>query len=222
MKKMTSRDAALDFVENAFDAAFELAAIFRSGDQRPEREREHALAAQRGRNVAARRCAAPSPSTIAVLPTPGSPTSTGLFLLRRARIETTRSISSSRPITGSSLPARARSVRSREKLPSVGVPAKAFASVRRAAIRPRSFPSPCTVSARSMQPAIRPAAARAAPRNGSAPVDRPLAARRPRRDAVGRRRSAPGGRRSFRSMVHRTDVILKRPIGVSERPNQSS
>ncbi len=56
------------------------------------------------------RCA--SPSTIAVLPTPGSPISTGLFLVRRCRIWIARRISSSRPITGSSLPMRARSVRS--------------------------------------------------------------------------------------------------------------
>ena len=48
------------------------------------------------------------PSTMAVLPTPGSPMSTGLFLVRRDRTWTTRRISSSRPITGSSLPRRAR------------------------------------------------------------------------------------------------------------------
>ena len=47
-----------------------------------------------------------SPSTMAVLPTPGSPISTGLFLVRRARIWMVRRISSSRPITGSSLPSR--------------------------------------------------------------------------------------------------------------------
>src|SRR5216683_2859532 len=52
------------------------------------------------------------PSTMAVLPTPGSPISTGLFLVRRERTWMTRRISSSRPITGSSLPLRARSVRS--------------------------------------------------------------------------------------------------------------
>ena len=57
------------------------------------------------------RCA--RPSTIAVLPTPGSPISTGLFLVRRCRIWMQRRISSSRPMTGSSLPLRARSVRSR-------------------------------------------------------------------------------------------------------------
>ncbi len=52
------------------------------------------------------------PSTIAVLPTPGSPIRTGLFLVRRCRTWTVRRISSSRPITGSSLPCSARSVRS--------------------------------------------------------------------------------------------------------------
>ena len=56
------------------------------------------------------RCA--RPSTIAVLPTPGSPISTGLFLVRRCRTWMVRRISSSRPITGSSLPFSARSVRS--------------------------------------------------------------------------------------------------------------
>ena len=53
-----------------------------------------------------------SPSAMAVLPTPGSPMSTGLFLLLRLRIRMTLRISSSRPITGSSLLARARSTRS--------------------------------------------------------------------------------------------------------------
>ena len=56
-----------------------------------------------------------SPSAMAVLPTPGSPMRTGLFLVRRLSTWITRRISSSRPITGSSLPRRARSVRSRPK-----------------------------------------------------------------------------------------------------------
>ena len=47
------------------------------------------------------RCA--SPSTTAVLPTPGSPIKTGLFFVLRERIRTTFLISLSRPITGSSL-----------------------------------------------------------------------------------------------------------------------
>mmetsp|Transcript_3959 Transcript_3959/g.10938 ORF Transcript_3959/g.10938 Transcript_3959/m.10938 type:complete len:263 (+) Transcript_3959:1724-2512(+) len=52
------------------------------------------------------------PSTIAVLPTPGSPMITGLFLERLARIWMTRRISSSLPMTGSSFPSRAICVRS--------------------------------------------------------------------------------------------------------------
>ena len=55
------------------------------------------------------RCA--KPSAIAVLPTPGSPTNIGLFLVRRVKICKTRRISSSRPITGSSLPVFANSLR---------------------------------------------------------------------------------------------------------------
>ena len=55
------------------------------------------------------RCA--RPSTTAVLPTPGSPMSTGLFLVRRVSTWLTRRISASRPITGSSFPAFAISVR---------------------------------------------------------------------------------------------------------------
>ncbi len=63
-----------------------------------------------GTSPSTMRCA--RPSTIAVLPTPGSPISTGLFLVRRCRIWIVRRISSSRPMTGSSFPSRARSVRS--------------------------------------------------------------------------------------------------------------
>ena len=62
-----------------------------------------------------------SASTMAVLPTPGSPMSTGLFLVRRERICTTRSISCSRPTTGSSLLARAAAVRSIPSWSTVGV-----------------------------------------------------------------------------------------------------
>ncbi len=53
-----------------------------------------------------------NPSTIAVFPTPGSPMSTGLFFVRRESTWITRRTSSSRPITGSSLPASAAAVRS--------------------------------------------------------------------------------------------------------------
>ena len=50
---------------------------------------------------------------MAVLPTPASPISTGLFLVRRDRTWMVRRISSSRPMTGSSLLSAAAWVRSR-------------------------------------------------------------------------------------------------------------
>ena len=58
---------------------------------------------------------------MAVLPTPGSPMSAGLFLVRRDRIWMTRSISFSRPMTGSILPARTASVRLMPSWSTVGV-----------------------------------------------------------------------------------------------------
>ena len=72
-----------------------------------------------GISPAAMRCA--SPSTMAVLPTPGSPMSAGLFFVRRARIWITRSISCSRPMTGSSLFCSARAVRSIANLSTSGI-----------------------------------------------------------------------------------------------------
>src|SRR5574337_794950 len=69
-----------------------------------------------GTSPATIRCA--SPSTIAVLPVPGSPIRTGLFFVRRESTWITRRISSSRPITGSSLPLSAASVRSRPNFAS--------------------------------------------------------------------------------------------------------
>ena len=60
-------------------------------------------------------------SAIAVLPTPGSPISAGLFFVLRPRIWMTRSISFSRPMTGSRVPARAASVRLMPSWSRVGV-----------------------------------------------------------------------------------------------------
>mmetsp|Transcript_59253 Transcript_59253/g.144867 ORF Transcript_59253/g.144867 Transcript_59253/m.144867 type:complete len:205 (-) Transcript_59253:1016-1630(-) len=52
------------------------------------------------------------PSATAVLPTPGSPISTGLFFVRRLKIWIVRRTSSSLPITGSNFPSAAFSVKS--------------------------------------------------------------------------------------------------------------
>ena len=75
------------------------------------------------------------PSATAVLPTPGSPIRTGLFLVRRDRIWMARRISSSRPITGSSLPSRAACVKSRAYLESASYLPSGSWSVTRAAPR---------------------------------------------------------------------------------------
>jgi hypothetical protein len=71
------------------------------------------------------------PSTIAVLPTPGSPIRTGLFLVRRESTWITRRISSSRPITGSSLPLSASAVRSRPYFSSAPKVSSGFGEVTR-------------------------------------------------------------------------------------------
>ncbi len=81
-----------------------------------------------------------SPSTMAVLPTPGSPISTGLFFLRRASTSMVVSTSFERPITGSSLPSRASRVRSRLNLSSCGV-------LLGPSTRPSSAPLPTTLTA---------------------------------------------------------------------------
>ena len=65
---------------------------------------------------------------MAVLPTPGSPISTGLFLVRRCRTWMVRRISSSRPITGSSLPSSARLVMSTVYLSSAWRDSSTFGS----------------------------------------------------------------------------------------------
>ena len=81
------------------------------------------------------------PSTIAVLPTPGSPISTGLFFVRRQSTWMTRRISSSRPMTGSSLPSRAAGVRSRPYFSSAWNLSSGVWSVTRCA--PRTSASAC-------------------------------------------------------------------------------
>ena len=84
--------ARADLLQHLLEALFEVAAVAGAGDERAEVERVELLALQRlghvvGDDLLAR------PSTMAVLPTPGSPMSTGLFLVRRDSTCMTRSIS---------------------------------------------------------------------------------------------------------------------------------
>ena len=62
-----------------------------------------------------------NPSTTAVFPTPGSPTKTGLFFVRRANTVIKLLISFSRPITGSNFPSKASAVTLSEYSSKVGV-----------------------------------------------------------------------------------------------------
>ena len=103
------------------------------------------------------------PSAIAVLPTPGSPIRTGLFLVRRERTWMTRRISSSRPMTGSSSPSSAARVRSRPNFSSDWYLSSGFSSVTRCG--PRTASIAVTTSSlraplrRSASPAAEPWAA---------------------------------------------------------------
>ena len=80
------------------------------GEQAGGVEREDLRALQRLLHIVRKQPLA-RPSAIAVLPTPASPTNTGLFLRRRQSTSIVRWSSSVRPISGSSRPCRARSVR---------------------------------------------------------------------------------------------------------------
>ena len=102
-----------DLVEHALQALLELAAIFRARDQRAHVEREQLLVADRFRHVAVDDAQSQALDDRR-LADAGLANQTGLFLVRRDSTCTVRRISSSRPITGSSLPVlRAASVRSR-------------------------------------------------------------------------------------------------------------
>ena len=82
MKRMTWPGGVRDFLEDRLQPLLELAAILRAGDERAHVERDDLLVLEPlGHVRRTMRCA--SPSTMAVLPTPGSPMSTGLFFVRR-------------------------------------------------------------------------------------------------------------------------------------------
>jgi hypothetical protein len=76
---------AADFVHHRLDPFLELAAVLRAGDHHRQVEHDDPLVgSSSGTLPSTTRWA--KPSTMAVLPTPASPSSTGLFLVRRQRI----------------------------------------------------------------------------------------------------------------------------------------
>ena len=110
-----------DLVHDGLDALLELAAVFGAGDHEGEVEGNDLLVGAGVSGTLPEEISCARPSTMAVLPTPASPMSTGLFLVRRQRIWMTRSISFFRPMTGSNSFFLANSVRSRPKARSAGV-----------------------------------------------------------------------------------------------------
>ena len=108
------------------------------------------------------------PSAMAVLPTPASPTRMGLFFVRRERICSTRRISSSRPITGSSLPLRACSLRLIAYLPSAS---NCCSDVCESTVAPLRKVRMASSSSFSAAPA-RLSRSEAAPRSASVPSSR--------------------------------------------------
>ena len=96
--------AVLDLLEDRLQALLELAAVLGAGDHAPRGRAPTTRLSLSVSGTSPRTIRWASPSTMAVLPTPGSPMRTGLFFVRRERTWMTRRISSSRPMTGSSLP----------------------------------------------------------------------------------------------------------------------
>ena len=117
MKRMILPSAAAISASTAFSRSSNSPRYFEPAMSAPMSSAQTRLPfSPSGTSPATIRCA--SPSAIAVLPTPGSPISTGLFFVRRESTWITRRISSSRPMTGSSFPASAAAVRSRPNFSS--------------------------------------------------------------------------------------------------------
>src|SRR6185437_6620881 len=121
---------ALNLVEDGLEPLLEFAPILRPATSAP-RSRAKTVLSRRPSGTSPLLNRYASPSTIAVLPTPGSPISTGLFLVLRDRIWMVRRISESRPITGSSRPAAASATRSRPYFPSASYVPSGVADVTR-------------------------------------------------------------------------------------------
>ena len=131
MNVMTSPSASVISLSTALSRSSNSPRYFAPGDHRADVERDERACSCRPSGTSPSTMRRARPSTIAVLPTPGSPMSTGLFLVRRDSTWMTRRISSSRPMTGSSLPWRAASVRSRPYFSSAWYCSSGFSLVTR-------------------------------------------------------------------------------------------
>ena len=111
MKRMILPSAFLTSFNTAFSRSSNSPRYFAPATSAPI-SREKIVLSFRPSGTSPRTIRCARPSAIAVLPTPGSPMSTGLFFDLRDRIRITLRISESRPITGSSFCSLARSTRS--------------------------------------------------------------------------------------------------------------
>ena len=112
--------AGLDLLEHLLQALLEVTAVAAAGDECAEVEGVELLVAERCRGSSFDTIFWARPSTIAVLPTPGSPMSTGLFFVRRTEdLHHALELALERPITGSSFFSRASWVRLRPNWSSI-------------------------------------------------------------------------------------------------------
>ena len=108
MKVMTSPSASVISLRTALSRSSNSPRYLAPATMRAQVEADRAACCFRLSGTSPSTMRRASPSTMAVLPTPGSPMSTGLFLVRRDSTWMTRRISSSRPMTGSILPGAGR------------------------------------------------------------------------------------------------------------------
>jgi hypothetical protein len=76
---------ATNLVHHGLDPFLELATVLGAGNHHGQVEYDDSLVVQQVRHICLLTTRWANPSTIAVLPTPASPSSTGLFLVRRQR-----------------------------------------------------------------------------------------------------------------------------------------
>ena len=162
-----------------------------------------------------------SPSTMAVLPTPGSPIRTGLFLVRRDRTWMTRRTSSSRPMTGSIFPWRARVVRSRPYFSRAWKVSSGFCEVTR--WLPRTSRSACSSASRLTPRRSDMASSRCSTDRYSSPMSirwRSAASRASRRlrSSVGSAPPKAWGRRASSSAMRLRTTVGSTPTRVRMGP----
>ena len=123
--------ASCDLLEDGLQPLLELAAVLRAGDQRADVERDDAAVRAAARGRRRRRCAGRGPRRSRSCRRRARRSGPGCSSCGGTRTWMTRRISSSRPMTGSSLPSSAACVRSRPNFSSDWYLSSGFSSVTR-------------------------------------------------------------------------------------------